>query len=403
MKIVYVTSTLPFGSGEPFVIPEIRELARREHDVTIVPMRPQGSVVVHDDIRPFLACTLAQPLIGREIALAALTEMLSSPRMTLKSFGHVLQSRSPRILAKNVAVFPKGLWLGRRLRALHVDHLHAHWASTSSTMALIASDVSGVPWSLTAHRWDIRENNLLQIKASKACFIRAISRRGARSLAAQAVVSGERLLVLHMGIALPGPSRTPPWQAESTDLAVVCIADFVEVKGHRCLVEALRLLRDRGTDVRVDLVGDGPLRRDVHRRVASAGLADHVSLLGTVPHARLLDDLRAHRWDVAVLPSIVTKQAEEGVPVSLIEAMGAGVPVVSTRTGSIPELLVEGAGLLVDGGDPVGLADALARLAADPDLRRTLAQDGQRRVHHGFDIVAVTSHLVECFEGCART
>src|SRR5262249_25704898 len=154
----------------------------------------------------------------------------------------------PRILAKNVAVFPKGLWLGRRLRALHVDHLHAHWASTSSTMALIASDVSGVPWSLTAHRWDIRENNLLQIKASKACFIRAISRRGARSLAAQAVVSGERLLVLHMGIALPGPSRTPPWQAESTDLAVVCIADFVEVKGHRCLVDALRLLRDRGTD-----------------------------------------------------------------------------------------------------------------------------------------------------------
>jgi glycosyltransferase involved in cell wall biosynthesis len=400
---MYVTSTLPFGSGEPFVIPEIRELARREHDVTIVPMRPQGLVVVHDDIRPFLSSTLARPLICREIALAALREGMSSPRITLKSFRHLLQSRSPRILAKNIAVFPKGLWLGRRLRELQVDHLHAHWASTSSTMALIASEVSGVPWSLTAHRWDIRENNLLQVKASQACFIRAISRRGARSLAAQVVVSGERLRVLHMGIALPNPPQTRQRPAEGTDLAVVCIADFVEVKGHRCLVDALRMLRDRGTRVRVDLVGDGPLRRDVEGRVASAGLADRVSLLGTVPHARLLDDLRVHRWNVAVLPSIVTKQAEEGVPVSLIEAMGAGVPVVSTRTGSIPELLVDGAGLLVDGGDPVGLADALARLADDPDLRRTLAENGLRRVHNGFNIVAVTSHLVECFEECART
>jgi glycosyltransferase involved in cell wall biosynthesis len=123
--------------------------------------------------------------------------------------------------------------------------------------------------------------------------------------------------------------------------------------------------------------------------------------MGTVPHAQLLDDLRAHRWDAAVLPSIVTRQAEEGIPVSLVEAMGAGIPVVSTRTGSIPELLGAGAGLLVEGSDAAGLADALAELARDPDLRIRFAEQGRRRVEAGYDIDLIVSVLARWFEECA--
>ena len=182
---------------------------------------------------------------------------------------------------------------------------------------------------------------------------------------------------------------------------MIAVADFVEVKGHKHLIEAVRLLEDRGHPIELDLAGDGPLRVAVERHVEEACLSGRVTFLGTVPHPRLLRDLRAHKWDLAVLPSIVTEDADEGIPVSLMEAMGAGVPVVSTRTGAIPELLGGGAGRLVEGGDSVALADALAELARNPVLREELANRGRRRVLKEFNILSTASALALRFEECA--
>jgi colanic acid/amylovoran biosynthesis glycosyltransferase len=401
MKIIYVTSTLPYGSREAFLIPEIAELSRNGHDLTIVPMRPQGEVV-HDDVRPFLGATLALPLICGKIIGGAFAEALSFPLRTLRACHYLFRSRNPRIFVRNVSVFAKGVWLSRQARRLEADHLHAHWAATSSTMTLVAAEISGIPWSFTAHRWDIAEDNLLAIKISKACFVRAISEKGAQAVASYLATPARKLHVLHVGIDVSGSAQPPRREPDETRLAVVAVADFVEVKGHRHLLEALRILKDRGPLVQLELVGDGPLRAELERQVEETGLSDWVTLLGTVPHASLLSDLKAHRWDAVVLPSIVTEKAEEGIPVSLIEAMGAGIPVLSTRTGAIPELLRDGAGLLVEAGDAVGLADALEELARKPALRERLAEEGHRRVVNDFNILIVTSALAECFEKCAE-
>jgi colanic acid/amylovoran biosynthesis glycosyltransferase len=400
MKIVYVTSALPYGSREPFLISEITQLSRTGCELIIVPMRPQGEVV-HDDIRPFLEMTIGAPLISREIVMLAVREALSSPLRTLRALRPLFRSRNLRIFIKNISVFPKGLWLARHARQLHADHLHAHWASTSSTMALIAAEVSPIPWSFTAHRWDIRENNLLQIKTAKACFVRTISEKGSRSVADLVGKSPSKLQVVHVGIDVPESMQ--PWESRDPEarLKVIAVADFVEVKGHKHLIEAVRLLEDRGHPIELDLAGDGPLRVAVERHVEEACLSGRVTFLGTVPHPRLLRDLRAHKWDVAVLPSIVTEDADEGIPVSLMEAMGAGVPVVSTRTGAIPELLGGGAGRLVEGGDSVALADALAELARNPVLREELANRGRRRVLKEFNILSTASALALRFEECA--
>jgi glycosyltransferase involved in cell wall biosynthesis len=267
-------------------------------------------------------------------------------------------------------------------------------------MALVAGEISGIPWSFTAHRWDIAENNLLEIKAAKACFVRAISEKGAQAISSYLAPPARKLHVLHVGIDVSGSAEPPRRERDETRMAVVTMADFVEVKGHRHLLEALQILKDRGPLVQLELAGDGPLRAELERQVEETGLSDWVTLLGTVPHASLLSDLKAHRWDAVVLPSIVTEKAEEGIPVSLIEAMGAGIPVLSTRTGAIPELLREGAGLLVEAGDPVGLADALEELARKPGLRERLAEEGRRRVLNDFDILIVASALAQCFEKC---
>jgi colanic acid/amylovoran biosynthesis glycosyltransferase len=399
MRIVYVTSTLPYGSREAFLIPEVAELMRSGHDVTVVPMSPRG-VVVHEDVQPFLATTVGVPLLSPEILREAFAGAVSSPRRTFRALGYVCRSRSPRIFAKNLGVFAKGVWLGRRVCRLRADHLHAHWASTSSTMALVAAEISGVPWSFTAHRWDIAENNLLEIKAGKACFVRAISEKGARAVASQLGTPARQLRVLHLGIAVSVPPRSRTPVGDLAQFKVVMVADFVEVKGHRYLLEALQILVARGRAVHVDLAGDGPLREELEHRIESARLSDVVTVLGTVPHTVLLDDLRSRRWDAVVLPSIVTATDEEGIPVSLMEAMGAGVPVISTRTGAVPELLGDGAGLLVDGGDPIGLAVALEALARDPSLRERFAEEGHRRVLEHFNIRIVASDLATCFQKC---
>jgi glycosyltransferase involved in cell wall biosynthesis len=270
-------------------------------------------------------------------------------------------------------------------------------------MALIASEISGIPWSFTAHRWDIAERNLLEVKTAKACFVRAISEKGAQALGSYLATPARKLHVLHLGIDVSGSAQPPRRGRDETRLAVVTVADFVEVKGHRHLLEALQILKDRGGPfVQLDLAGDGPLRAELEEQVKDTGLSDWVTLLGTVPHASLLSDLKTLRWDALVLPSIVTEKDEEGIPVSLIEAMGAGIPVLSTRTGAIPELLREGAGLLVEAGDPVGLADAIEELSRKPALRERLAEEGRRRVLNDFNISIVASALAQCFEECTE-
>jgi glycosyltransferase involved in cell wall biosynthesis len=399
VKIVYVTSTLPFGSREAFLIPEIAALSRNGHDLTIVPLLPRGEVV-HDDVRPFLRGTLALPLVSRRIVSGALAEAISSPLTTLRAFQRLFRSRNLRIFAKNCSVFTKGVWLGRQARRLDADHLHAHWASASSTMALVASEISGIPWSFTAHRWDIAENNLLEVKVASACFVRTISERGGQAIRSHLAAPARNLHVIHLGIEVADPVRVPKGEAGGTALKVVTVADFVEVKGHNYLLGALRILEERGAHLELDLAGDGPLRAVLERGVGEAGLSHRVRFLGTVPHATLLERLRAHRWDLAVLPSVATEEAEEGIPVSLMEAMAAGLPVLATRTGAIPELLDRGAGVLVEGGDPVALADALEELVRNPSLRKRIAETGYRRVRDEFNIPLVASALGRCFEKC---
>ena len=391
MNVLYVTATLPFGRPEAFLIPEITCVGD-SHPVTIVPVRPRGTVV-HTDAVGLASRTLQDGLLSAAIVRGAVCQTAVAPAQTLSTLTLLLRSRTPRILVKNLAVFPKGLWLARTTTQLDIDHIHAHWASTSATVAMVAARVSGTPWSFTAHRWDIAEDNLLRVKVADARFVRAISRRGARSIAARTSGVTPDIEVMHVGVALPDRvSQTP-----SDGFRVVAIADLVDVKGHRYLIEAIASLRAAGSRVELDLAGDGPLRQSLTAQVEQAGLGRVVRFMGTQPHADLLAGLAAGRWDAAVVPSVRVGDVEEGIPVSLMEAMAAGVPVVSTRTGGIQELIDERTGLLVDGGDADGLAQALGRLERDHVLRHALAREGRARVERAFNVRSIAAALIDRF------
>jgi colanic acid/amylovoran biosynthesis glycosyltransferase len=398
VKLIYVTSSLPFGPGEAFVIPEIVELMRRGHAVTIVPTYPRGPVL-HGDAAPLLPATEAGPLLSAAIARDVVLELARSPLRVLRAWLQVRRSRDARILGKNLAVLAKGVSLGRAARTRRIEHLHAHWGSTSSTLALVASEVAGVPWSLTLHRWDIDEDNLLALKARRACFVRTINRIGLEKVRARVGETAKPAFVLHVGVDLP--ERPEPREAAAPGRILVA-ASLREVKGHVYLLEALTLLRDRGIDAFAELVGDGPLRPSLEQRTAELGLGRQVRFAGVVSHESLLEGFGRGRWDVALLASVVTPAGEhEGIPVSLLEAMSFGLPVIGTQTGGIPDLLEGGAGLLVPERDAGALADAIERLLTDGALRADLGTAGRQRVEERFWVRAVVAELERRFAACA--
>lgn len=398
MRVIYVTAHLPFGADEPFIVPEIVELGHQGCAVTIVPVRPRGRVV-HGDARDLLSQSVPVALLSARVLGSALAEVATRPAAVGRALLALRASRSLRVFLKNLAVFPKGLWLGRFARALGAEHLHAHWASTPATVAMVAAEVSGIAWSCTAHRWDIAEENLLRSKAERGCFLRAISEHGGEEIRALVGRPDWSPWILHLGVRLP-PRPNTSGDRESP-FRLLTAARFVEKKGHVYLLEAVGLLRERGVAARLELVGNGPLRDSLERRVGELALESEVLFRGALSHDELLGAMSAGSWDAAVLPSIVTGSGElEGIPVSLIEAMARGLPVIGTATGGIPELLQDGAGLLVPPRDPQAIADAVERIAHDDALRSALAAAGRKRVEEAFSVARVAAALLARFREC---
>jgi glycosyltransferase involved in cell wall biosynthesis len=390
VRIVYVTQRLPFGEGETFVVPEIEALLAAGHELLIVP-RLSTDAVVHDDVGALLPRTRILPGAGA-VAAAVVAALVRSPRRTAGAFWRLRRTRPRRRAIANVVATAQGIWLARMARQWGADHIHAHWAHLTATLAMGASALSGIPWSFTAHRYDVVLNNLLTEKLRSARFGRFIAREMlavARPLVAPDAFA--RAVVMHIGVALP-PAPASGGLPRATPV-LICPARLVPVKGHGDLIEAAARLAARGIVYELWLAGDGPERAAIERRIGERGLSNRVQLLGTVPHAALLGMYRDGRADCVVLSSLY-----EGLSVALVEAMAHGVPVIATGVGGVPELLEDGAGVLVPPSDADALTEALERVLGSATLRAELAQAGRRRVATEFEIHAITRELAQRFE-----
>jgi glycosyltransferase involved in cell wall biosynthesis len=166
---------------------------------------------------------------------------------------------------------------------------------------------------------------------------------------------------------------------------ILCPANLLPVKGHKHLLQAVAILKRLGVNCAVDLAGDGPLRLSLQEQVADLAVSDCVTFLGQLSHDEILARYRDPALTAVVLPSVdLGNGIHEGIPVALIEAMSFGVPVISTLTGGIPELLGEGAGILVPPAEPAALANAITRVIQDSSLRTRLSLAGRDRVMREF-------------------
>lgn len=399
--MAYVMSRFP-KLTETFVLYEILALEALGIPVEVYPLLRERQPVAHPEAEAWLRRARFQPFLSPDILRANAYFFRRDPGRYLRMVRDVLRHTwgSPNFFMGAIGILPKMVRVAREMEQRGITHVHAHFATHPALAALIVHRLTGIPYSFTAHGSDLHvDRRMLDVKVAESAFAITISAFNKEVMVA---ACGERLRdrihVVRCGVDTavfrPVPRRgTPP------PLRIVCVASFEEVKGHRYLIEACRLLRDRGVAFRCDLVGTGPLRRDVMRRIADARLQHHVLLRGGMPRpdvARLVAE--AH---VAVLASVPTREGKrEGIPVALMEAMACGLPVVATAISGIPELVESGrSGYLVPPRRADLLADRLQELAQDPELRASLGATGRQKALAEYDIRRNTRQLLDLFLG----
>jgi colanic acid/amylovoran biosynthesis glycosyltransferase len=211
----------------------------------------------------------------------------------------------------------------------------------------------------------------------------------------------EKIAVHHMGIALsefPMPRRIRGRDGDGVQL--LSVARLVEKKGIEYAIRAVAALH-HATDRRIEyrILGDGPLRGELELLARELGVVDCVKLVGEVDQATVRAAMG--RADIFVAPSVVAEDGDmEGVPVSIMEAMARGLPVVSTMHSGIPELVRDKhSGFLVPERDSFALSHALARLVQDPRLREKMGDAGRGIVERGYDLDELNGRLVELLAG----
>ena len=295
---------------------------------------------------------------------------------------------------------PYALSLSRNIRHEGVTHVHAHFATMPCEAGLLMADLLGCPFSFSVHARDIyvRPGRALPWKASRAAFVVACTSHARQRLLQLAPdLEAKRVFTMYHGV---DPDRYPESRPEGT--MILAVGRLVPKKGFHVLIDACRLLKEQGRELRLVIVGAGPERDRLRARVARAGLQDVIEWRG----ALLPDQVAAllHRARVLAAPSVEAPDGDrDGIANVLLEAMACGVPVVTTTGSAACEAVDDGVqGFLIPPGDSAELARCMERVLQDPVLARRLGQAGRQRVAERFDIHKNIQMLVRLFDGNAK-
>ena len=365
-RIVYVLQRFP-ELTETFVFREIRALLARGVPVTVLAVAPgKGEALPGLDVRH-----LPPPIDLPAPSVWADLRRLAGLRQKARALRLAARARvAARLVPKDTVV------------------LHAHFANDAGALARYIASLTGIPYRLTAHAYDLYQDPfLLEENLREAAHVFTVTEENLRWLRQRwdAIPAS----VLRCGLDLsehpyrdPAPPGTPP--------RAVCVARLIEKKGHDVLLAAAALL----PGLRLDLVGDGPRRREIEAAAAKLAPAVDVHVHGPLSPSATRDLVRGA--DVLVLAAKVARDGDrDGLPVALIEAAALGVPLVATAVSGIPELVDGGTGHLVAPEDPPALAAALrASLEAPPQERVARTRAARARVEADYDVSQLVHALL---------
>lgn len=299
--------------------------------------------------------------------------------------------------------------LERRLRPFAPVLVHAHFGP-DGLIALPLAERLGVPLVTTLHGYDVSlSRNRLLLSGSLSWMLYALLRRrlaagGALFLAvsealrAKALAAGfppERTITHHNGVDL---DRFRPGDAPPEPGLILHVGRLVEKKGTRLLLQALAQMRRGGTEARLAIIGDGPLRPMLRAEAESLGVGGHVDFLGSLPAEEVARRMR-RAWLLAA-PSLTAADGDsEGLPTVILEAAASGLPVVGSDHSGIPEGIVDGtSGYVVREGEAAPLAERIAVLLGSERLRASMAVEARAMAEARFDRARQSARLEEHYD-----
>ena len=387
-QVLYVCHRFPWIT-QSFTSREVALLRAHGVDVEVLAFkRPTGPL--DEQSRSLLEITHVVPAPWTRAFLAVVARVaVRRPAGFLRLVALGLGSRylshtDARLRARGLLDVLRGAYAAGAFRG--VSHFHAEFADNACTAAMAAAELSGRTFSFKSH--SSFNPQALERKSEHASLVVLENEFDRRRYFAR--VPADRLFLNRGGVVL---AESPPREDGGAALRVLCVGTLQEKKGQLVLVAALSQLAARGIEFSATLVGSGPLEGRIRAEVAAAGLEGRVRLQPYLPHDEVLALYAEH--DVFALPCVVAANADrDGLPNVLIEAAAAGCVIVSTPVSGIPELVEDGAsGLLVPERDPMALADALERLAADPALRDRLRRGARAVVSERFDLARNVAEL----------
>ena len=387
-RIAYFMNVFPYLS-ETFIYREINALRSRGSDLLTVSIRRPESQDVSEEARAFLQDTYyILPIPIGDLLLTHFRVFWRHPGRYGRILYDVLTGTHDRLIdrLRSLCHFVEAVVVVPVLERAEARHLHAHFAVGSATCAWILSRFLNLPFSFTAHAYDIwLDRLLLPEKLQAADFVVTCTAANMQHLVKTYNISQAKFHVIYHGVNVerftprhheikPGPPR------------LLAVARLVEQKGLTYLLQACAILKREGYDFSCEIVGDGPLAAMLHGLATSLDLESCVHFAGRVFQEDIVEHYAAA--SLFVLPCIpASNNDRDGIPNTLMEAMACGLPIVSTAFSGIPELVVDGEhGFLVSPGDAEALADAIRRLLDNPDLGHTMGVAGRARVVERFSV-----------------
>jgi glycosyltransferase involved in cell wall biosynthesis len=322
---------------------------------------------------------------------APVERLYQSRSLAVQAFRHVLRVAAPHRL-ESLDLMRLRRWLTQyRIRVVLCEYLDVAVtvfnACRQASVPLIAHahgyDIAGRP---TSADWARVYADRLPMMDEIVVVSRAMKERVLKFGVAE-----HRIHVVPCGTQVETAARRR--HADKDEYLVLAAGRLIAKKGPLFLLEAFRQIRDRGVNARLIVLGEGPFREPMQQFLQAAGLDPHVEMPGEVPH----EAVRAHlsRADLFLQHSVTAANGdEEGLPVSILKAMAAGVPVVSTTHAGIPEVVGNGdTGFLVSPGDAAGMAKRSVQLLKDAPRRTAMGMAAQAVVTQRFSLERELEHL----------
>ncbi|ETX05037.1 MAG: colanic acid biosynthesis glycosyl transferase, partial [Candidatus Entotheonella gemina] len=381
-KVAYLMSRFPKIS-EIFILYEMLALKRLGLQIEVFPLIREHEAVSHPEAQAIVERMHWHPPYSRAVFAAQLYWIRRSPLAYLRAWGRAIRGNIsvPAFLLRALLIVPQAALYARRMQALDIDHMHAHWATHPTLAAYVIHLLTDIPYSFTAHAHDIyAERPMLETKLRHAAFAVTISEYNRQFLQRlYGSVAADKTVVIHCGID-PDVFQSRAPAGHHDRLTLLCVGRLEAQKGHPYLIDACAKLKRTGMRFCCQLVGEGKDRHRIEARIEQLGLEADIILLGQQPRLRVHELL--DQTDIVILPSVTTPNGrQEGIPVALMEALAMGKPCISTAISGIPELIEDGrTGLLVPERNAQALADAVQRLHDAPAWGQQLALAGREKV-----------------------